>query len=204
MKFEKLSEYKLRVTVSNDELLENSNGDLDNFMSNPSKARKSFLEILDKAEDEVGFHIDNNRIRIDAKSMYNGDFIFTITKLIPKSKNSRKVKPLKIPVQKDNTLVYNFVDIEHFFNFCNFLKAQKINRLREFCKTIELYKYNGSYALICLNINQNYRYLGKLYSGITEFGNFLTSQESVAMLIKEHGSLVISHNAIYTSQKNFK
>ena len=204
MKFEKLSEYKLRVTVSNDELLENSNGDLDNFMSNPSKARKSFLEILDKAEDEVGFHIDNNRIRIDAKSMYNGDFIFTITKLIPKSKNSKKVKPLKIPIQKDNTLVYNFVDIEHFFNFCNFLKAQKINRLREFCKTIELYKYNGSYALICLNINQNYRYLGKLYSGITEFGNFLTSQESVAMLIKEHGSLVISHNAIYTSQKNFK
>ena len=49
MKFEKLSEYKLRVTVSNDELLENSNGDLDNFMSNPSKARKSFLEILDKS-----------------------------------------------------------------------------------------------------------------------------------------------------------
>ena len=86
MKFEKLSEYKLRVTVSNDELLESSNGDLDNFMSNPSKARKSFLEILDKAEDEVGFHIDNSRIRIDAKSMYNGDFIFTITKLIPKSK----------------------------------------------------------------------------------------------------------------------
>lgn len=83
MKFEKLSEYKLRVTVSNDELLESSNGDLDNFMSNPSKARKSFLEILDKAEDEVGFHIDNSRIRIDAKSMYNGDFIFTITKLIP-------------------------------------------------------------------------------------------------------------------------
>ena len=197
MKFEKLSEYKLRVTVSNAELLENSNGDLDNFMSNPAKARKSFLEILDKAEDEVGFHIDNSRIRIDAKSMYNGDFIFTITKLIPKGSK-------KVPIQKDNTLVYSFVDIEHFFNFCNFLKKQKINRLREFCKTIELYKYNGKYVLICLNINQNYRYLGMLYSGITEFGNFLTSQESVATLIKERGTLVIGHNAIYTSQKNFK
>ena len=202
MKFEKLSEYKLRVTVSNAELLENSNGDLDNFMSKPTKARKSFLEILDKAEDEVGFHIDNSRIRIDAKSMYNGDFIFTITKLIPKG--SKKVKPVKVPIQKDNTLVYSFVDIEHFFNFCNFLKKQKINRLREFCKTIELYKYNGKYVLICLNINQNYRYLGMLYSGITEFGNFLTSQESVATLIKERGTLVIGHNAIYTSQKNFK
>ena len=76
--------------------------------------------------------------------------------------------------------------------------------MREFCKTIELYKYNGKYVLICLNINQNYRYIGKLYSGISEFGNFLTSQEAVAMLIKERGTSVIKHNAIYTSQKNFK
>ena len=204
MKFEKLSEYKLRVTVSNDELLENSNGDLDNFMSNPTEARKSFLEILDRAEDEVGFHLNNSRDRIDAKSMYNGDFIFTITKLIPKNKNIKKVRPLKVPIQKDDTLVYSFVDIEHFFNFCNFLKKQKINRLREFCKSIELYKYNNKYNLICLNINQNYRYLGMFYSGITEFGNFLTSQEAIATLIKEHGTLVINNNAIYISQKNFK
>ena len=204
MKFEKLSEYKLRVTVSNDELLDCPNGDLDNFMSDPSKARRSFLEILDKAENEVGFHIDNSRVRIDAKSMFNGDFIFTITKLIPKKKNIKKVKPLKVPLKKDDTLVYNFVDIEHFFNFCNFLKKQKINRLREFCKTINLYKYNDKYVLICSNINPTYRYLGKLYSGITEFGNFLTSQESVATMIKERGELVIGHNAIYISQRNFK
>lgn len=204
MKFEKLSEYKLRVTVSNDELLDCGKGDLDNFMSDPSKARKSFLEILDKAEDEVGFFIDDSRIRIDAKSMYNGDFIFTITKLIPKNKTIKKVKPLKVPIKKDDTLAYSFVDIEHFFNFCTFLKKQKINRLREFCKTIELYKYNNKYVLICSNINSTYKYIGMLYSGITEFGNFLTSQSAVATMIKERGELVIGHNAIYISQRNFK
>lgn len=204
MKFEKLSEFKLRVTVSNDELLACDNGNLDNLMSNPSKARESFLEILDKAEDEVDFHVDNSRVRIDAKSMFNGDFIFTITKLIPKSKNIKKVKPLKVPINKDDTLVYSFVDIEHFFNFCIFLKKQKINRLKEFCKTINLYKYNDKYVLICSNINPTYKYIGMLYSGITEFGNFLTSQEAVATMIKERGELIIGHNAIYISQRNFK
>ena len=204
MKFEKLSEYKLRVTVSNGDLLACNNGDLDNFMSDPSKARESFLEILDKAEDEVGFYIDDSRIRIDAKCMFNGDFIFTITKLIPKKKHIKKVKPLKVPITKDNTLVYSFIDIEHFFNFCNFLKKQKINKLREFCKSVNLYKYNSQYVLICSDINPTYRYIGMLYSGITEFGNFLSSQESVATMIKERGKLLIGHNAIYISQKNFK
>ena len=201
MKFEKLSEYKLRVIVSNDELIDCNNADLDNFMSDPSKARKSFLEILDKAEDEVG---DNSRVRIDAKSMFNGDFIFTITKLIPRKKNIKKAKPLKVPIKKDDTLVYSFIDIEHFFNFCNFLKKQKINRLREFCKNIALYKYNNKYVLICSDINPTYRYIGMFYSGITEFGNFLTSQASIATMIKERGELVIGHNAIYISQRNFK
>ena len=205
MKFEKISEFKLIVTISNQELLDNSNGDLDDFMANPSKARQSFLKILDQAEDEVGFHVNDSKIRIDAKSLYNGDFIFTITKLIPRNKNIKKVKPQKVPVNKnDGFLAYSFNDVEHFFNFCNFLKKQKINRLREFCKTIELYKYNDNYVLLCSTINPTYRYIGKLYSGITEFGNFLTSQESISTLIKERGTLIIGHNAIYTCQKNFK
>ena len=57
MKFEKLSDYKLKITLSNEEL-PNNNTDLDSFMSDPSSARKSFLDILDKAKDEVGFHMD--------------------------------------------------------------------------------------------------------------------------------------------------
>ena len=61
MKFEKISEFKLIVTISNQELLDNSNGDLDDFMANPSKARQSFLKILDQAEDEVGFHVNDSK-----------------------------------------------------------------------------------------------------------------------------------------------
>ena len=204
MKFEKLSEYKLKITMSNKEL-ENSNGDLDSFMADPSVARKSFLDILNKAKEEVGFNVGNNKIRIDAKCQYNGDFIFTVTKLIPKKKNIKKVKPQKINSNtKENCLIYSFYDIEHFFTFCNFLKKQRINKIQLFSKVVELYKLQNKYYLVCNKINNDYEHIAKIYSCITEFGNFYSTQEIMAVMLKERGILVIKNNAIQIAQRNFK
>lgn len=203
MKFEKLSEYKLKITLSNDEL-PNSNGDLDSFMSNPNKARQSFLDILNKAENEVGFHIGNNKVRIDAKYQYNGNFVFTVTKLIPKKKIPKKAKPQKVSTnRKQNCLIYSFDDIENFFNLCNFLKVQKINCLKNFSKITELYKLDDKYYLIFNEINNEYKYIGKIYSCITEFGNFFSMQELMTSMLKERGTLIIKNNAIQICQKNF-
>lgn len=203
MKFEKLSEYKLKITLSNDELPD-SNGDLDSFMSDSSRARRSFLDILDKAADEVGFHVGDNKVRIDAKCQYNGDFIFTVTKLIPKKPTLKKAKPQKISVNRqDNCIIYYFDDLEIFFSLCSFLKDQKITHLENFCKFTEVYKLNNKYYLVFNEINNEYKYIAKLYSCITEFANFYSSQEVMALMIKERGSLIIKNNAIKVCQKNF-
>ena len=204
MKFEKLSEYKLKITLSNDEL-PNSNGDLESFMSNPSEARKSFLDILDKAEDEVGFFVGDHKVRIDAKSQYNGECIFTITKLIPKKKTLKKATPVRVSTnRRDNCVIYSFTDIEHFINFCNFIKKQKITRLKDFCKYTELYKLNTKYYLVFNQINNEYKYLAKIYSCMTEFADFFSSQETMIYMLKERGTLVIKNNAIQICQKSFK
>lgn len=204
MKFEKLSEYKLKITLSNDEL-PNSDGDLDSLMSDPSTARKSFLDILDKAKDEVGFYVGDNKVRIDAKCQYNGEFIFTITKLIPKRKPLKKARPQKVSTnRKDNCVIYTFNNLENFFNFCTFLKKQKINCLKDFCKYTELYKLDDKYYLVFNQINNEYKYLAKIYSCMTEFGNFFSSQEIMVWMLKERGSLIIKNNAIQICQRNFK
>lgn len=204
MKFEKLSDYKLKITLSNEEL-PNNNTDLDSFMSDPSSARKSFLDILDKAKDEVGFNVGNNKVRIDAKYQSNGNFIFTVTKLVPKKKSVKKVKPQKVSTnRKNNCLIYSFDNIEHFFNFCFFLKNQKINCLKSFCKITELYKLDNKYYLVFNEINNEYKYIGKLYSGMTEFGTYFSAQEVMFFMLKERGELIIANNAIQTCQKNFK
>ena len=204
MKFEKLNEYKLKITLSNDEL-PNSDGDLDSLMSDPSTARKSFLDILDKAKDEVGFYVGDNKVRIDAKCQYNGEFIFTITKLIPKKKPLKKAKPQKVSTnRKNNCVIYTFDNLENFFNFSIFLKKQKINCLRDFCKYTELYKLDSKYYLVFNQINNEYKYLAKIYSCMTEFANFFSSQESMVWMLKERGSLIIKNNAIQICQRNFK
>lgn len=203
MKFEKLNEYKLKITLTNKEL-PNSNGDLDSFMSDPSLARKSILDILSKAEDEVDFHVGDNKIRIDAKYLYNGDFIFTVTKLIPKKKTVKKVKPKKIIHNNNsNCLIYTFNDLEHFFNLCCFLKTHKINNLDKFAKTSELYKFKNKYYLIFDEINDEYVNIGKLYSCLTEFGRFFSIQELMIVMIKERGHIIFHNNAIEICQNNF-
>ena len=204
MKFEKLSDYKLKITLSNDEL-PNNNTDLDSFMSDPSAARKSFIDILNKAKDEVGFIVGDNKVRIDAKYQSNGNFIFTITKLVPKKKNNRKAKPQKVSAnRKENCLIYIFDNIENFFNFCSFLQKHKINCLKTFCKFAELYKLNNKYYLAFNEINNEYKYIAKLYSCMTEFGTFYSTQELTLFMLKERGELIIANNAIQICQKNFK
>lgn len=203
MKFEKLNEYKLKITLSNKEL-PNSNGDLDSFMSDPSLARKSILDLINKAEDEVGFHVGDNKIRIDAKYLYNGDFIFTVTKLITKKKELKKAKPKKItPTDGTNCLIYSFSDLEHFFNLCSFLKLHRINKLNNFCKTTEVYKFKNNYYLIFNDINDKYKNIGKLYSSLTEFGNFFSIQDLMIVMLKERGDLIFKNNAIEICQNNF-
>ena len=204
MKFEKLSEYKLKITLSIEELPDNSH-DLDSLMSDPASARKSFLNILDKAKDEVGFNIGNNKVRIDAKYQSDGNFIFTVTKLVPKKKTIQKVKPQKVSINRtENCLIYKFDNVENFFSLCNFLKKQKINCLNNFCKTTELYELDNNYYLILNQINNEYKYIGKIYSCMTEFGNFFSTQEIMIFMLKERGKIIIKNNAIQICQKHFK
>ena len=90
-------------------------------MSDPSFARESILDFLQKAEEEVNFHVGNSKVRVDAISDINGNYTFTVTKLIPKNKKISKVKPVKVPAKNDaNYIVYSFTDLEHFISLCSF------------------------------------------------------------------------------------
>ena len=54
MKIEKLTENKIRIILNLEDLKEN-NIDVQSFMSNSIESQNLFINILDKAEHEVGF-----------------------------------------------------------------------------------------------------------------------------------------------------
>ena len=79
MQIEKINNNKLKVILNIDDLEEN-NIDLNTFMANSLESQELFLDILDLAEEEFNFKVDNSKLIIECISLSNHIFIFTITK----------------------------------------------------------------------------------------------------------------------------
>lgn len=194
MKFQKLSENKLKIILSNDELPNTNN--LDDFIANSTEARHAILDILDKAYDEVGFNAKDYKIKIDAVALYNGTFVFTVTKLLKVKKAKKVVKPKKIIKSKqDNYLIYQFEKFDDYYNFCSFIKKNHLPAKIPLAKKAELYLYNNKYYLLLFKPNQQEE-MNTFYSYITEFSRFFSNKELFVSVLKEKGSLIIKNNAI--------
>ncbi|MBO5004661.1 MAG: adaptor protein MecA [Clostridia bacterium] len=85
MKFEKLNEDKIRITLSSKDLVE-KDIDFHSFMSNSIKSQDLFLDILEEAEKKVGFVTKDYKVRIEALAMNDGNFIFTVTRFSRKQR----------------------------------------------------------------------------------------------------------------------
>lgn len=124
MKFEKLNENKLRIIVSTKDLIE-QHIDFHAFMSSSLETQDIFLDMLDKAEKEVGFITKNYKVRIEAFAMNNENFIFTVTRLT----DSREKEPMKLPKVKFRrkkvtaSLQQSVYRFSSFDDFCNFSLA---------------------------------------------------------------------------------
>ena len=80
MKIEKLTENKIRI-ILNIEDLETNNIDFESVLNNTPETQTLILSILNQAEKEVGFYTKDSKILIEALASFDGNFIFTITKL---------------------------------------------------------------------------------------------------------------------------
>lgn len=197
MRFQKLNENKLKIFLSYDELPNNEN--LDGFIANSNEARHTFLDILEKAYDEVGFNTRDYKIKIDAVALRNGDFVFTVTKLIKLANNRKVAKPRRIPkVENLDYAIYKFEKLDDFCNFCDYLKKINLTNIKSLAQKVELYLYNDCYYLSITNINQDYDNLPKFYCSITEFCKYFSSKDLFVSVLKEKGTMIIKNNAIQT------
>ena len=74
MQIEKVNKNKLKVILNTNDLKEN-HIDLNTFMANSLESQELFLDILDLAEEEFGFYVDNSKLVIESVSLANNIFI---------------------------------------------------------------------------------------------------------------------------------
>ena len=211
MKFEKVNNDKIKITLSMADL-EANDIDLHSFMSNSSETQSLFLSVLDKAERDYGFCTDNYRLRVETLALDNGGFILTITRI----KESGKVNAASLGKKKPRvsrkspssniqfaSLVYRFNSFDDFCEFVNFLHNSNLSSASRLAKNITLYSYNNYFYLILSNLNLKYSNWKEFYSSVVEFGTYITPNVSFIAKICEVGKIVVKNNAIKTCEKYF-
>ena len=208
MKIEKLNENKIRITLNMDDLNERDI-DFHSFMSNSIESQDIFLDMLDKAEEEVGFNTDDCRIMIEALALKDGHFVLTITKF-EHELDKNPIRRKNLHIKKNNSYInftktiYSFDSFDTFCEFCTFLKDTISKReINNFAKVSDLYEYNSNYYLILSDINVSSKALKHICSSITEFAHFVDTSELFERKIKEYGKLIIESSAIPTCMEHF-
>ena len=206
MKFEKLNENKIRITLTIQDLAEKEI-DFHVFMSNSAEAQDVLLDMLEQAKKETGFDPEDYNLKVEALVMADTNFIFTITKLPPeeKSKISKRkftVKPKNI-VPSSTQAVYCFSSFDDFNDFLVFLSKNTLFNYKKLAKSITLYEYKEKYYLLMNNINTEFIDKIKFYTCITEFAKCVTNSKVFASKLKECGTLIMKNNALEIGFKHF-
>ena len=116
MKFEKLSDNKIQITLTIQDLVE-KDIDFHVFMSNPIESQHILLDMLEEAKKETGFDPEDSNLKVEALSMADTSFIFTITKIDSEEKaktNKKKFAVKRKSVTSSSQSVYCLMIIAIF------------------------------------------------------------------------------------------
>ncbi len=219
MKFEKINENQMRVILSIQDL-EDNDISLHDFMSNSLETQDLFFDMLEEAEEKIGFKTKNCHVRIEALAVTDDNFVLTITKVnsdvskkVPRN-SSKKKKPVAkrkaINYSAEFTyLIYKFNSFDDYCYFIEYLLSNNLLNAFKIAEKIYLYSYKDCFYLVFNNLNSNFDNIPKFYTSITEFGSYVSNPDMFIHKLNESGSLFLKNNAfkksfIHYTQKSKK
>ncbi len=207
MKIEKLNDDKIRITLNLEDLKE-KDIDLHSFMSNPIESQDLFMDMLEKAEKEVGFVTEDYRVMIEALATSNGNFILTVTRIGDENKkNACRTKKLnikrKIAHIDSKKAIYCFESFDEFIGYCEFLKNDILVHIENLLDQAKLYEYQERYYLVLENLHMNTNLLKSFAASITEFAHFINHSDLFESKLLEYGKVIFKDKAISSGLKYF-
>ena len=210
MKFEKLSDNKIRIILTMQDLTE-KHIDFHSFMSNSIESQNILLDMLEEAKKETGFDPENFNLKIEALAMADTNFVFTITKVYPETESTEKPAKRKFTIKRKSLNTSTNTQAVYMFNcfddFCNLLqffkKSNNINEINDLADNVLLYNYKNSYYLLISNIHTDIASKINFYANITEFAKCITNSKSFASKLIECGTLIMKNNALKIGFKHF-
>ena len=208
VKFEKLSDNKIRIILSIQDLTE-KHIDFHSFMANTIESQDILLDMLEEAKKETGFDAEDSNLKIEALAMADTNFVFTITKVCPELEKEKVRKKFTIKRKSINPItstqaVYEFPSFDDFCSFLQFLKESNLaSKVTSIADSASLYRYKSNYYLLLNQIHPEVIDRLKFYICITEFARYITNSKLFASKLSECGTLMIENHAFEVGLKHF-
>ena len=208
MKIEKISENKIKVTLSITDLKER-NIDFSSLSYNSPQAQELFWDMMHQAEIEYGFSASNAQLFIEATPGSGDNLVITVTKVEEDGdfesihkyiKNKFKKSELKIRKKGKKVLssisIYSF---EEFEDVC--LATSEISDL--YFGDSTLYKHDKLFYLIISNTSIAGSNSENFDSLIAEYGKKVANTAFVEGFLNEYGTKMIEYDALNILKKYF-
>ena len=185
MKFEKLNDTKIKISVSMHDM-EQNNVSIQNLFSNSEPSQKLLQNMLKMAESEIGFEVNDSQILIEATLASDEECTFTITKLQENSKN----------ISENNNFIFKFNTFDTFIELCTFLNNFSDLNLKDFSQNFSLILYNNTYYLYNSDVENFSVLLDYMKNVFAEFGTNVSDSPNIHGILNEYGKVIFEKNAI--------
>jgi len=201
LKIEKISENKIKITISVDDLIER-NIDLDSLNYNSPAAQELFWDMMEQAEEEFGFNISDSQLVIEPIPDMEDGFIITITKLDEDGdfesihkyiKNRYKKSDLRS--KRKGRRLYTSVCIYSFSSFDDLCALSKIIQ-NIYSGESTLYKYKSTYYLLLTRSNFTVSNIKLFDILMSEYGSKVPNASFYEGYLNEYGEKIAASNAI--------
>ncbi|HOQ75883.1 MAG TPA: adaptor protein MecA [Thermoclostridium sp.] len=201
MRIERISDNKIRIFVSYDDL-EERDIDLDAFNYNSPETQELFWDLMEQAEIELGFDAQESQLCIEAVSDTDHGFVITITRIeeeaefesiqkFIKNRYRRKDLSAKKKSQKicSTLLIYAIEGFENLCRLCSLINPLYSGRSRA-------YVLDSTYYLVFSGAEGNVTNQKQFDSILSEYADKMQSVDFLEGYLNEYGKKLVSENAV--------
>lgn len=201
MKIEKISENKIKVTLTISDL-KDRNIDFGSLSYNSPQAQELFWDMMHQAEIEYGFSASNAQLFIEATPGTSDNLVITVTRVDEDEDFEsihkfirNKFKKSELKVRKKGKRVASEVLIYSFFEFDDLCSAADVISALYFGDST-LYKYDDMFYLVLTSTSiasTNPEYFDSVMS---EYGKKVQNTSFTEGFLNEYGSKMIEYDAL--------
>jgi len=201
MKIEKISDNKIKVTITLSDLQER-NIDLENLNYNSLATQELFWDMMEQAEIQFGFNTSESQLAIEASPDESDGFVITITKIdddgdfesIQKYiKNRFKKSDLRVKKKGhklcSSIVIYAFEHFDHLVSLCSIIKDI-------YSGNSTLYKLKNTYYMIFTKNTYSVNNLRYFESLLNEYGKKVSNTAYYEGYLEEYAQKIIEANAV--------